>query len=111
MWCRYKVHGEWRIFRWLCKENKCMYKKSERGQRLGRRRRKERVLQRDWLKRKANLETEGSMMKDPVCGMKVDENRGEFQTQFAGKKYFFCSDECRKEFEAEPDAYVETAAA
>ena len=44
------------------------------------------------------------MTKDPVCGMKVDENRGEFQTQFAGKKYFFCSDECRKEFEADPDA-------
>jgi YHS domain-containing protein len=30
---------------------------------------------------------------------------------FAGKKYFFCSEECRQEFEAEPDAYVETAAA
>ena len=51
------------------------------------------------------------MTKDPVCGIKVDENRGEFHTQFAGKKYFFCSDECRQEFEAEPDAYVETAAA
>jgi P-type Cu+ transporter len=54
---------------------------------------------------------EGSMTTDPVCGMKVDENRSEFHTQFAGKKYFFCSDECRKEFEAEPDAYVETAVA
>jgi YHS domain-containing protein len=57
-----------------------------------------------------NLKMEGSMTKDPVCGMKVDDSRGEFQTQFAGKKYFFCSDECRKEFEAEPDAYVEVAA-
>jgi len=43
--------------------------------------------------------------------MKVDDNRNEFHTQFAGKKYFFCSEECRKEFEAEPDAYVEEAAA
>ena len=51
------------------------------------------------------------MTKDPVCGMKVDENRAEFHTQFAGKKYYFCSDECRKEFEAEPDAYVEIVAA
>ncbi len=51
------------------------------------------------------------MTKDPVCGMKVDENRAEFQTQFAGKKYYFCSEECRQEFEAEPDGYVETAAA
>jgi YHS domain-containing protein len=63
------------------------------------------------VKTKANLETEGSMTTDPVCGMKVDDKRGEFHTQFAGKKYFFCSDECRQEFEAEPDAYVETAAA
>jgi Cu+-exporting ATPase len=51
------------------------------------------------------------MTTDPVCDMKVDDKRSEFHTQFAGRKYFFCSDECRKEFEAEPDAYVETAAA
>ncbi|MGA9511512.1 MAG: YHS domain-containing protein [Candidatus Sulfotelmatobacter sp.] len=51
------------------------------------------------------------MTKDPVCGLKVDDGKSEFQTQFAGRKYFFCSDECRKEFEAEPEAYVETAAA
>jgi hypothetical protein len=25
---RYKVHGEWRIFRWLCKDDKCMHKKA-----------------------------------------------------------------------------------
>lgn len=68
---------------------------------------------RAWVKAKFNLEMEGSisMTTDPVCGMRVDDHRGEFQTQFAGKKYFFCSDECRKEFEAEPDVYVETAAA
>jgi len=51
------------------------------------------------------------MTMDPVCGLEVDEKRAEFQTQFAGKKYFFCSEECRKEFEAEPDGYVEIAAA
>src|ERR1700733_10847754 len=25
---RYKVHGEWRFFRWLCKEDQCMRKKA-----------------------------------------------------------------------------------
>ncbi len=50
------------------------------------------------------------MTTDPVCGMKVEE-KSKFQTQFAGKKYFFCSDECRKEFEADPDEFVEIAAA
>lgn len=51
------------------------------------------------------------MTTDPVCGMEVDEKRSEFQTQFAGKKYSFCSEECRKEFEADPGGYMETAAA
>jgi YHS domain-containing protein len=42
--------------------------------------------------------------------MKVDE-RTEFQTQFAGREYSFCSENCKKEFEADPDEFVETAAA
>jgi YHS domain-containing protein len=51
------------------------------------------------------------MTVDPVCGMRVDEKRSEFEMQFAGKKYSFCSEECRQEFQADPDEYVETAAA
>jgi YHS domain-containing protein len=50
------------------------------------------------------------MVTDPVCGMKVDEKDPEFQTQFAGRKYTFCSDECRKAFAERPEEYVETAA-
>jgi len=52
------------------------------------------------------------MTTDPVCGMEIDEKRThEFQSQFAGKKYFFCSEDCRNEFEADPSGYLETAAA
>ncbi|MBZ5614865.1 MAG: YHS domain-containing protein [Acidobacteriia bacterium] len=50
------------------------------------------------------------MTTDPVCGMRIDEKESEFQTQFAGRKYFFCSEDCRKEFENEPEEYLETAA-
>jgi YHS domain-containing protein len=50
------------------------------------------------------------MTQDPVCGMNVDEKTAEFQTQVAGKKYFFCSEECKKEFQEKPEDYVETAA-
>ncbi len=50
------------------------------------------------------------MTRDPVCGMRVEEKESEFQTQFAGKKYFFCSEECRKEFENQPVEYIEVAA-
>ena len=31
------------------------------------------------------------MTKDPVCGMKVDENKSQYQAQYGGKKYSFCS--------------------
>lgn len=50
------------------------------------------------------------MTTDPVCGRDVDRVNAEFQTMFAGKKFFFCSEECRKEFEERPEDYVETAA-
>jgi len=50
------------------------------------------------------------MTTDPVCGMRVDEKKAEFQTQFAGRKYFFCSEDCRQEFEDQPQEYIETAA-
>ena len=50
------------------------------------------------------------MTIDPVCGMNVDENQAPAQTQFAGKKYSFCSEECRKEFEKSPEEYVQRVA-
>ncbi|HEY3973775.1 MAG TPA: YHS domain-containing protein [Candidatus Sulfotelmatobacter sp.] len=50
------------------------------------------------------------MTIDPVCGMKVDEKNAEYQTQFAGKKYVFCSENCKKEFDKRPDEYVKSAA-
>ena len=50
------------------------------------------------------------MAIDPVCGMKMDDKTTEFQSMFARKKYFFCSEDCRSEFEDRPDEYVEVAA-
>jgi YHS domain-containing protein len=51
------------------------------------------------------------MTTDPVCGMKVDERQSEFHSQFEGKKYSFCSENCKQEFDADPDEFAETAAA
>jgi Cu+-exporting ATPase len=50
-------------------------------------------------------------MTDPVCGMEVNGDSAEAQTQFAGKKYYFCSEDCRTKFEEHPEDYMETAAA
>lgn len=79
----------------------------EQGQLLGAGGERKEFCYSDMVK---EIREEELMMTDPVCGMKVDEN-SKSQTQFAGKKYFFCSDQCRKEFEADPDEYVETTAA
>jgi YHS domain-containing protein len=63
-----------------------------------------------WKLREQFLHRRGQMTTDPVCGMRIDEQESEFQTMFAGRKYFFCSEDCRKEFENEPEEYLETAA-
>ncbi|MGH2984335.1 MAG: permease [Solirubrobacterales bacterium] len=43
---------------------------------------------------------------DPVCGMKVDRSRA-LRLEHAGRTYFFCSEDCGAEFEANPARYTE----
>jgi len=62
-------------------------------------------------KSEETLSSGGIMTVDPVCGMKVDEKDAQFNTQFAGKKYSFCSQECKLEFESDPDQYANKTAA
>ena len=43
---------------------------------------------------------------DPVCGMKVDRAKA-LRALHAGRTYFFCSEHCRAQFEADPDGYTQ----
>lgn len=45
-------------------------------------------------------------MKDPVCGMEVDEKSG-FRSERRGKAYLFCSAACKQAFDREPEKYAE----
>lgn len=47
-----------------------------------------------------------SMAKDLVCDMKVDEKTAKWKTTFRGKTYYFCAQECQKEFELNPLYYI-----
>ena len=38
------------------------------------------------------------MAKDPVCGMDVDEKKARFTATKSGKKYYFCSHNCKNKF-------------
>ncbi len=44
-------------------------------------------------------------MKDPVCGMEVDQTT-EYKTDYNGKTYYFCSAECKETFESNPRKYA-----
>jgi L-lactate dehydrogenase len=46
------------------------------------------------------------MIKDPVCGMQVDEATSEHRSIFRGKTYTFCSAHCRESFQRDPLAYI-----
>ncbi|MCL7383100.1 MAG: YHS domain-containing protein [Thaumarchaeota archaeon] len=41
---------------------------------------------------------------DPVCGMEIE--RGKISTTYEGATYYFCSEECRREFEKNPGKYI-----
>jgi len=45
-------------------------------------------------------------VKDPVCGMRVDEWTARQQTIYKEKKYTFCSSRCLQRFESNPERYL-----
>jgi YHS domain-containing protein len=50
------------------------------------------------------------MTKDPVCGMNVDENTTQYRSEHNGKQYSFCSQQCKTQFDKNPDQYARSAA-
>lgn len=46
------------------------------------------------------------MAKDVVCGMKVNENKSPFKSEYEGRTYHFCSAMCKTKFEKKPTKYV-----
>jgi YHS domain-containing protein len=43
---------------------------------------------------------------DPVCGMRVDKKNAAGKSKREGQKYYFCSTQCNKEFDNDPDRYA-----
>jgi YHS domain-containing protein len=46
------------------------------------------------------------MEKDPVCGMDVDPKNAAAKSIYQGKTYYFCSPGCKRDFDKEPQRYV-----
>jgi len=45
------------------------------------------------------------MAIDPICKKIVDEKTVKFTSYYKGKKYFFCTTDCKKKFDADPAKY------
>jgi Cu+-exporting ATPase len=48
-------------------------------------------------------------VKDPVCGMEVDVKAAVaagLRSDYKGKTFYFCSDDCKKKFDKEPANYA-----
>ena len=48
------------------------------------------------------------MVIDPVCGMEVDPNAAATSI-YDGKTYYFCSAECKHDFDANPEQFTASA--
>ncbi|MGH7908882.1 MAG: heavy metal translocating P-type ATPase [Thermodesulfobacteriota bacterium] len=51
------------------------------------------------------------MVKDPVCGMNIDQESAAGSYEHEGKTYFFCNPYCLEKFKAEPAKYLTGALA
>jgi Cu+-exporting ATPase len=50
------------------------------------------------------------MVRDPVCGMDVDEMSSTIKAEHGGRTYFFCAQGCKERFERSPEKFVEGSA-
>jgi YHS domain-containing protein len=54
--------------------------------------------------------TGGGMTKDVVCGMDVSEKESEYQSQYGGQQFYFCSEDCKRTFDRQPEDFATAAA-
>ncbi|MCR4403790.1 MAG: YHS domain-containing protein [Candidatus Acetothermia bacterium] len=45
-------------------------------------------------------------VRDPVCGMELEEDQAAATYEYKGKTYYFCALSCREEFERDPEKYL-----
>lgn len=53
------------------------------------------------------------MTKDPVCGMDVNEQQATergLTSEYQGQTYYFCSPGCKRQFDQNPERYVDQQA-
>ena len=44
---------------------------------------------------------------DPVCKMEVNPASAEAQSEYEGQTFYFCSAECKRKFDGNPQQYID----
>jgi YHS domain-containing protein len=52
-----------------------------------------------------------AQVRDVVCGMTVDSDTAQYQSQYKGQTYYFCAASCKTAFDKEPEKYVQQGGA
>ena len=55
---------------------------------------------------RGHADEHGTVVVDPVCGMKVDTETATHKYELGGTPYYFCSARCLEKFKADPDHYL-----
>jgi len=50
--------------------------------------------------------SDGGIDVDPVCSMPVDNAKCTFISNYNGKQYTFCTEDCKKAFDIDPEKYL-----
>jgi phosphoglycerate dehydrogenase-like enzyme/YHS domain-containing protein len=53
-----------------------------------------------------STDTTLSTETDAVCKMQVDKRKAKFMSEYKGKSYYFCSLSCKREFDENPEDYI-----
>ena len=54
----------------------------------------------------AEQRSDNMSVKDPVCGMTIEESDAVATSVYNDKTYYFCSSDCKEEFDANPGDYA-----
>lgn len=46
-----------------------------------------------------------AQVKDPVCGMTIEDSDAVATSEYQSKKYYFCSKDCKVKFDKNPNDY------
>jgi len=46
-------------------------------------------------------------VKDPICAMTIEESDAVGSSEYQGKTYYFCSMDCKEEFDSNPGDYAD----